>query len=82
MGQISRCMRRIVCGFIKLYRYFFSYALGPSCRFFPSCFEYALTAVTEKGVLRGGVLTCWRLLRCHPGSPGGYDPVLPDKETS
>ena len=45
------------------------------CRFYPSCSEYARQAVFLHGVLRGGGLSLKRLLRCHPGNLGGYDPV-------
>ena len=50
-------------------------ALPPSCRFYPSCSNYALEAVAKYGLLRGSVLTAWRLMRCHPFHPGGVDPV-------
>ncbi|MGH9487543.1 MAG: membrane protein insertion efficiency factor YidD [Terriglobales bacterium] len=49
--------------------------LPPSCRFYPSCSEYALQAVERYGLLRGSGLAVWRLLRCHPFHPGGFDPV-------
>jgi putative membrane protein insertion efficiency factor len=47
----------------------------PSCRFLPTCSEYAVTAVKQRGVLVGGALATWRILRCNPLVPGGYDPV-------
>lgn len=50
-------------------------ALPPSCRFYPSCSNYALEAVAKYGLLRGSMLTAWRLMRCHPFHPGGVDPV-------
>ncbi|MDQ3942008.1 MAG: membrane protein insertion efficiency factor YidD [Actinomycetota bacterium] len=49
--------------------------LPPSCRFTPSCSEYTLEAIRKYGVLKGGIKGAWRLLRCHPLSSGGYDPV-------
>lgn len=82
MGQISVGLRTVACFFIKVYRYLFSFFLPPSCRFYPSCSEYALTAISQKGIVKGGALTTFRLLRCHPWSQGGYDPVLLDKENS
>lgn len=50
-------------------------ALGSGCRFAPSCSQYAIDAVSARGMLRGLALTVWRLLRCNPFSGGGYDPV-------
>jgi putative membrane protein insertion efficiency factor len=46
-----------------------------SCRFQPTCSEYAAIAIHTRGALRGSVLAFWRLLRCHPFSRGGFDPV-------
>jgi uncharacterized protein len=47
----------------------------PSCRFLPTCSEYAIEAVKERGVVVGGALATWRVLRCNPLCHGGYDPV-------
>jgi hypothetical protein len=60
---------------IRAYRYFLSPLLGPRCRFYPSCSGYSLQALRDHGVLRGGYLSLKRLLKCHPGNAGGYDPV-------
>jgi putative membrane protein insertion efficiency factor len=60
---------------IRLYQRWISPVTPPSCRFFPSCSEYAAQAVTQYGLLRGTWLALRRLLRCHPFHPGGYDPV-------
>ncbi|HUV95346.1 MAG TPA: membrane protein insertion efficiency factor YidD [Anaerolineae bacterium] len=60
---------------IRLYQKLVSPALPPSCRFVPSCSEYARQAVERHGMFRGLWLGLGRLLRCHPFSPGGYDPV-------
>jgi putative membrane protein insertion efficiency factor len=49
--------------------------LGPSCRYLPTCSEYALTALEAHGLLRGGWLAVRRLTRCHPWGGSGYDPV-------
>jgi putative membrane protein insertion efficiency factor len=50
---------------------------GGACRFQPTCSEYAAIAVHEYGILRGGWMVAKRVLRCHPGSRGGFDPVPP-----
>jgi len=47
----------------------------PSCRFLPTCSEYAIEAVKSRGVVVGGALATWRVLRCNPLCRGGYDPV-------
>jgi uncharacterized protein len=60
---------------IKGYRRFFSPMLPPSCRFTPSCSLYTLQAIEKYGLLKGILMGARRLLRCHPFSEGGYDPV-------
>jgi uncharacterized protein len=67
--------RRIIVGLIRLYQRFVSPLLPPSCRFSPSCSQYALIAVQKHGVVKGGVMAAWRILRCNPLSKGGFDPV-------
>lgn len=47
----------------------------PTCRFLPTCSEYAVEAVRERGIVVGGALAAWRIARCHPFCRGGYDPV-------
>jgi putative membrane protein insertion efficiency factor len=61
---------------VKTYQYVVSPLLPPSCRFFPTCSEYTIQAIEKYGALRGGFLGLRRILRCHPYSRGGYDPVL------
>jgi len=68
-------MQQLLIGPLKLYRYLVSPLLGPCCRFHPSCSTYAIEAITHHGVLRGARLALWRLARCHPWHPGGFDPV-------
>ena len=48
---------------------------GPSCRYLPTCSEYAVTAVKQRGIIVGVGLAMWRILRCNPLCRGGYDPV-------
>ena len=60
---------------IKIYQQFISPLFPPSCRYYPSCSNYAIDAVTKKGIIRGSFLAIWRILRCNPFSKGGYDPV-------
>jgi putative membrane protein insertion efficiency factor len=60
---------------IKAYRYCLSPLLGPNCRFFPSCSDYAAEAVDKHGARYGSWLALKRIARCHPWHPGGYDPV-------
>jgi putative membrane protein insertion efficiency factor len=67
--------RRLLAALIRAYQRFLSPALPPSCRFHPSCSQYALEAVTRYGALRGSWLAARRLARCHPFHPGGFDPV-------
>jgi putative membrane protein insertion efficiency factor len=67
--------RRIAVAPIVLYRRVVSPLLPPRCKYYPSCSEYAIQAVSEFGILRGLVLAAWRLLRCNPFSHGGFDPV-------
>ncbi|MDA8337656.1 MAG: membrane protein insertion efficiency factor YidD [Peptococcaceae bacterium] len=69
-------MKRLVIGLINLYRSFVSPFLRPSCRFEPTCSQYALEAVERYGVLRGSWLAARRLVKCNPFHPGGHDPVL------
>jgi len=62
---------------LKAYRLFVSPLYGQVCRYHPSCSAYALEAVEKHGALRGSWLAVRRLARCHPWTPGGYDPVPP-----
>jgi len=60
---------------IVFYRRFISPLKRPSCRFYPTCSQYAYDAISEYGVLQGIFMAACRLLKCHPFHPGGYDPV-------
>ncbi|HWR15775.1 MAG TPA: membrane protein insertion efficiency factor YidD [Terriglobales bacterium] len=61
---------------LRGYKAFLSPMLPNACRFVPTCSEYAMEAISHYGAFRGGYMALWRLLRCHPFSPGGYDPVI------
>jgi putative membrane protein insertion efficiency factor len=60
---------------IRLYQRFVSPLFPPSCRFTPSCSQYAVEAIQKHGPLRGTAMAAWRILRCNPFSAGGHDPV-------
>ncbi len=62
---------------IKAYQLIISPLLGPRCRFYPSCSHYAIEALKVHGVIYGSYLALRRVLRCHPYSCGGHDPVPP-----
>ncbi|PYS91053.1 MAG: membrane protein insertion efficiency factor YidD [Acidobacteria bacterium] len=68
-------MKHILLALLRLYKLAISPLLPPSCRFVPTCSEYASEAVSRYGALRGGWMGLRRLLRCHPFHSGGYDPV-------
>lgn len=68
-------MKILLVGLIRGYRVLISPLIPPTCRFYPTCSQYALQAVERFGPLLGGWLAIRRVLRCHPFHPGGYDPV-------
>ena len=68
-------LKRPVVMLIRFYQYAISPFLGRSCRYHPSCSEYAVEAVEKYGALKGSWLAVKRVGRCHPWHPGGYDPV-------
>ncbi|GAB4248141.1 MAG: hypothetical protein Kow00129_08860 [Thermoleophilia bacterium] len=72
-------IRKTFIFLIRGYQRFVSPALPRSCRYHPTCSQYAVEAVGRFGVVKGTVLAGWRLLRCNPFSYGGYDPV--DRQT-
>lgn len=74
-NTLQNIPRTAIVGVVKIYKCCISPFLPPSCRFTPSCSTYMIQAVEKHGVLRGVVLGVWRILRCHPFSKGGYDPV-------
>jgi putative membrane protein insertion efficiency factor len=70
-------MNRLLVWLLRGYQLVVSPMLGPSCRFYPSCSNYAIEAVQVHGAVRGGWLTLRRVCRCHPWNAGGNDPVPP-----
>ena len=68
-------MKSVLIKIIDFYRNHLSYLKLQTCRFCPTCSQYAVEAIEKKGALRGLLLTIRRILRCHPFSKGGYDPV-------
>lgn len=69
-------MKRLLLGLIVFYQKHLSCRKRKAtCRFYPTCSQYAYEAVSKYGVFRGGAMSLWRVLRCNPFSKGGYDPV-------
>lgn len=68
-------MKQIAIIILRSYKYAISPLLPPSCRFSPTCSEYAIEAIAKYGFWKGMVYGVRRLSRCHPFSKGGYDPV-------
>jgi putative membrane protein insertion efficiency factor len=66
---------RILRGAVQAYQWCLRPILPRACRFHPSCSEYAGEALARHGAWRGGLLSAWRVCRCGPWHPGGYDPV-------
>jgi len=73
--MLSKLVVYLVSALINAYKYLVSPILPSSCRFYPSCSEYALDALRKYGLVKGLWLTIKRISRCHPLSAGGYDPV-------
>ena len=75
MRRMIRIPSLLIIGLIRLYQVSLARVLPQRCRFYPSCSEYAVQSLREKGLVRGGMAAGWRLLRCGPWSRGGVDPV-------
>ncbi|MCA5894134.1 membrane protein insertion efficiency factor YidD [Isoptericola sp. NEAU-Y5] len=67
----------VLIGMIRVYQAVVSPLTGPTCKYYPSCSQYAIIAVRTHGTLRGTGLALWRILRCNPWSLGGVDDVPP-----
>lgn len=68
-------MKRPVLWLIRGYQRGISPFLPPACRFAPTCSEYGYQAIEKYGIIRGGAMAVWRVLRCNPFNKGGFDPV-------
>ena len=68
-------MKRAAMAAISFYQRWISPLFPPSCRFYPSCSHYAYDAIAKYGLLKGGRLAVWRILRCNPYNKGGFDYV-------
>lgn len=71
---------KILLWLIKAYQRFISPLFPPTCRFQPTCSQYALEAISQYGAFKGSWLAIRRILRCHPFHPGGYDPIPPPND--
>lgn len=60
---------------IRFYQKFITPYTPATCRYYPTCSQYAVTSLRTHGAIKGLILTAWRLLRCNPWSDGGYDPT-------
>ncbi|HEX8492939.1 MAG TPA: membrane protein insertion efficiency factor YidD [Pyrinomonadaceae bacterium] len=70
-----KAVRIVLVSLLRFYKAAVSPLLPPSCRFIPTCSEYAREAIERYGAVRGSWMGARRILRCHPFHPGGYDPV-------
>ncbi|MBQ1815852.1 MAG: membrane protein insertion efficiency factor YidD [Ruminococcus sp.] len=68
-------MKTALIGVIRFYRRFISPAKAPCCRFYPTCSQYAIDAISKHGAVKGTGMAIWRVLRCNPFGKSGYDPV-------
>jgi putative membrane protein insertion efficiency factor len=72
---LQKCATHFFLILIRAYQILISPLFPPTCRFTPSCSQYAIDAIKCHGPVRGFFMALWRILRCHPFSDGGYDPV-------
>lgn len=71
----TRYIRKVALWGVRAYQTILSPLMGPVCRFYPSCSQYAYEAIVKYGVFKGGTLAVRRILKCHPFHPGGIDLV-------
>jgi len=75
MKYVTLFVKKIMIFLIRIYQIFISPLFPPTCRFYPTCSTYFIQALEKHGVVKGSYLGMKRILKCHPGNPGGYDPV-------
>ncbi len=75
LQKINQILSKLAILAIKFYQKFISPGIPHTCRFYPTCSEYSIQAISKYGILKGGILSIWRIIRCNPFNPGGYDPV-------
>ena len=68
-------LKRIFIGMIRFYQKHISPHTSPCCRFYPTCSQYGIEAIARFGAVKGSIMTLWRIFRCNPFNPGGFDPV-------
>ena len=73
-------MKQFLIALINFYRKHISPHKPPTCKFYPTCSQYGLTAIERFGAVKGSLLTIWRIIRCSPLTSGGYDPGPEIKE--
>lgn len=73
--MVNSAIRKTALFLIRAYQIIISPLFGPTCRFYPTCSEYARQAISRYGFVKGVYLSIRRILRCHPFHPGGVDPV-------
>ncbi len=76
LKTISRAIGGLLIGAIRFYQRFISPLKPPSCRFYPTCSNYAIEAIKRFGPIQGSLMAVFRVLRCGPWSAGGYDPPV------
>ena len=75
MRYVSLLLKKILILFVRFYQFYISPLFPPTCRYTPTCSAYFIQAVEKYGPIKGTYLGIKRILRCHPWSKGGYDPL-------
>jgi hypothetical protein len=83
ISYLNNFLKKIFISLIRFYQKTLSFDHGPMkhlyphgfCRFYPSCSEYAIQAINKYGIIKGGLMGSWRILRCNPWNKGGNDPI-------